>query len=183
MHGPINVTMHGHMNVTMHGHMNVTMHGHMNVTVHGHMNVTVHGHMNVTMHGHMNVAVHGHINVTMHGHMNVTMHGHMNVTVHGHMNVKFVICNLSYMQKHLPKCIISSDLCRVFRYVTVGVVGEYLYQESIVAQLEFYPDIWLEEELRATTIFFITYIRNFNLDLDPGHREYTAGVVATRILR
>jgi hypothetical protein len=71
----------------------------------------------------------------------------------------------------------------VFRCVTVGVVVEYLYQEAVVAQLEFYLDIWLEEKLRATTISFITNVRPSDLDLDPGHREYKSGVVGTRLVR
>jgi hypothetical protein len=79
--------------------------------------------------------------------------------------------------------ILSSKLRRVFRFVNVRVVGEYLYQESFVAQLEFYPDIWLQEELRATATFFITYIRLFDLDLDPGHRKHKSGVVATRLVK
>ena len=60
--------------------------------------------------------------------------------------------------------------------------GVFFNQEVVVAQLQFYPDIWLEEEPRVTTIFFITYIRPSDLVLDPGHRECKSGVVAMRLV-
>ena len=87
----------------------------------------------------------------------------------------------AYMQIEFPVLMLSSDLAPALPERNFCIVRECLYKETVVAQLKFYPDIWLEEEMRATRIFFINYTRHFSLDLYPGHGEYKSGGVSNTL--